>query len=65
MAIKKQTKRPPQITIFFPSNQKLQKQIVADAQKIGISVSSLGKIALEMSYPHVREKLKEIADLPK
>lgn len=61
---KKVSKRPPSVTVFFPDDPKLQKQITQDAKTIGISVSSLAKMALEIGYPEVRRRLEEIKPLP-
>jgi hypothetical protein len=66
MVTKKQSKRPPSITVFFNTDVDIHKQIVADAKTIGISASALAKLALGVGYPVVREKfLRELNPLKK
>ena len=64
-AQKKTRKRPPSITVFFPQDPTLQKQIIEDAKRIGISASSLVKLALDVGYPVVRENFKQLVPLKK
>lgn len=60
----KKSKRPPTVTVFFSDDTTLQKQIVQDAEVIGISVSSLARMALEIGYPEVRRHFNNIKLLP-
>ncbi len=60
---KRIVKRPPQLTIFFPDDASLQKQIYTDAHVTGISVSALAKLALEVGYPIIRERLEDISKI--
>lgn len=62
-------KRPKrtQITIYFPDlkDALIYKQIAADADKTGISISVLAKMALDIGYPEVRRNLDNITPLGK
>jgi hypothetical protein len=61
----KKRKRPVSITVFFPQDPALRKQIVEDAKKFGVSASVLVKLSLDAGYPLVREKFKELIPLKK
>ena len=66
MATKKKVyKRPPSHTVFFGDDLEIHKQITADAERIGIAVSSLLKLALDIGYPVVRENFERMLSLPK
>ena len=62
-------KRPkrPQVTIYFPDpkDASIHEQILLDAKKSGISVSTLAKMALELGYPEVRRTIDHIKPLGK
>jgi len=65
MATKKQSKRPPSITVFFNTDADVHKQITDDAKVLGMSASTLAKLALGIGYPVVRERFKQLAPLKK
>ena len=56
-----------QITIYFPdpNDASFHKQISSDAEKSGISISTLAKMALEIGYPEVRRTIDHIKPLGK